>query len=221
MSRPIEAAARPFPREETTPPVMKMYLVGTLISSCGSQGLLDHPDVFGGVHPVIATARSEHLDSAPTLEGPELLQPFESLQMALAPGGELQQERASECVQTDVSQPRPGSDQHVTGWRGTLGPAPHPPRLRLRNIRDWAARKVQGRSPGVAHDLDDVRVLGLLRVMERSGQRRLLQSGIRFQTFDEEVDVAGIEERLVPLDIDEDIRRHRGRDLRQAIGPGG
>ncbi len=26
--RPREAAAIPFPREETTPPVMKMYLVG-------------------------------------------------------------------------------------------------------------------------------------------------------------------------------------------------
>jgi len=33
MRRPIEAAARPLPSEETTPPVMKMYFVGTFSSS--------------------------------------------------------------------------------------------------------------------------------------------------------------------------------------------
>src|SRR5437867_12778826 len=30
MRRPMEAAASPLPRDETTPPVMKMYLVGTV-----------------------------------------------------------------------------------------------------------------------------------------------------------------------------------------------
>jgi hypothetical protein len=31
MMAPMEAAARPLPREESTPPVMKMYLVDFLV----------------------------------------------------------------------------------------------------------------------------------------------------------------------------------------------
>src|SRR5438093_7498281 len=80
-SRPIEAAARPFPSEDTTPPVMKMYLVGMFNSSWGCPERLFHRlDVVGSVDPVVAPARPQHLDRAAPLERAELLQPFELFQ---------------------------------------------------------------------------------------------------------------------------------------------
>src|SRR3970282_1861623 len=66
-SAPMEAAAIPLPREETTPPVTKMNLIGTSLSSLffGSAAPLDRqrPFLFPGrrcpVEPAVAEAIQE------------------------------------------------------------------------------------------------------------------------------------------------------------------
>src|SRR5262245_21274835 len=118
MSRPIDAAARPLPSEDTTPPVMKMYLVGTLLSSSGAKDLVDHPNVGRGVDFVVHAARWQPTHRAAALQRAQLLQTFNRLQQARFRGRELQQEAAPVGVQTDLTKPRsrpprPGARRHV------------------------------------------------------------------------------------------------------------
>src|SRR5438477_12479646 len=110
MSRPMDAAASPFPREDTTPPVMKMYFVATLTpSSCS--GALAQRDLDGGhvlrrVDPEVPAARGEDADRAAMLERAQLLQSFHPLQRRRRPGGVLQQELPAVGVDPDVPAPR-------------------------------------------------------------------------------------------------------------------
>ena len=75
----MEAAASPFPREETTPPVTKMYF--TRWSGCrlvwwreGTQQIFQKRDLFGGVQPDGLVGSDEHADADTVLEGPELFE---------------------------------------------------------------------------------------------------------------------------------------------------
>src|SRR6266496_1219870 len=80
--RPNEAAAMPFPREETTPPVTKMYLVAF------GPVVIDSPlkCVPVGFRPSKVIRRVDarerrlgqpaHADREPTMQRPELLQPL-------------------------------------------------------------------------------------------------------------------------------------------------
>src|SRR5262245_62915465 len=91
----MDAAASPFPREETTPPVTKMYLTGRLLSwlaiavgsppwsagpDAGRHQRLDPSEIGGCVHADGFKGRWQYLDSNPVLERAKLLQPFERLE---------------------------------------------------------------------------------------------------------------------------------------------
>src|SRR5690606_6922633 len=86
-SRPIDAAAIPFPSDETTPPVTKMYLVGcrlcSLIARCPSGGLFT-PQPLLRPHRIRrrihAASRLRHhadADRQSCIQRPQLLQPFD------------------------------------------------------------------------------------------------------------------------------------------------
>src|SRR5690349_8828413 len=80
--RPSDAAAMPFPREETTPPVTKMYLVAlgaeviALPLKCVPVGFRP-PKVIRRVHARLrGLAQSSDADRKPDVQRPKLLQPL-------------------------------------------------------------------------------------------------------------------------------------------------
>src|SRR6187549_989639 len=83
---PTEDAATPLPREETTPPVMKMNLVAMqfpLGKTPWSDAFQDgfHPlQVFRRVHARRPSVDDQDPDRNAVLQGPELLQRFAPLQ---------------------------------------------------------------------------------------------------------------------------------------------
>src|SRR5437867_7552892 len=158
MSRPIEAAARPLPRDDTTPPVMKMYFVATLTpSSCSgafAKRDLDSGHVLRRVDPEIPPAGGEDANRASPLERAELLQSFHPLQRRRWPGGELQKKVPAINVDADVLPPRGAG----------------PVRLRVPRMGDARAGEIECAIRRVAHHLDDVGVLRLAGVGERHRQ---------------------------------------------------
>src|SRR5690349_825821 len=81
-SRPNDAAAMPFPREETTPPVTKMYLVAlgaeviALPLKCVPLGFRA-PKVIGRIHARLrGLAQSSDADREADVQRPELFQPL-------------------------------------------------------------------------------------------------------------------------------------------------
>src|SRR5262249_37774210 len=78
--QPMDADARPLPREETTPPVTKMYLVATALplppaSRAGRQEPPDAIEILGRVHGHASLAvHRYHPDGHAGLQGPELLE---------------------------------------------------------------------------------------------------------------------------------------------------
>src|SRR5512143_1847116 len=80
----MDAAARPFPRDETTPPVTKMYLTGLLSLSlfCMVYSAERHPvqqpsdacQVGRRVHAVRVARRLDRLHVHPVAERPQLFQ---------------------------------------------------------------------------------------------------------------------------------------------------
>src|SRR5918996_4762865 len=84
-SRPSDAAAMPFPREETTPPVTKMYLValGPEFIASPSEVLpmgFRPSKVVQRIHAGLDRFRQpRHPDREAVMQGPQLLQPLRQL----------------------------------------------------------------------------------------------------------------------------------------------
>src|SRR5262245_7218511 len=84
--QPMDADARPLPREETTPPVTKMYLVGTALllahaSRARGQEAPDAIEILGRVHGHASLAVERHdPDRHAGLQGTELLEPLDLLE---------------------------------------------------------------------------------------------------------------------------------------------
>src|SRR5436305_3389144 len=107
---PTEAAATPLPREETTPPVMKMYLV-----AMGS-GLLA-PSEF---RPIVArSARPERPQVAPTTSGGQ----------DRSPERRFDSERRAKVVGATCG--RPLKPPPTASSPPAPGPPPCPPRTTL------------------------------------------------------------------------------------------
>lgn len=76
---PIEAAARPFPREETTPPVTKIYFIMTVVFlrvSGGEEEVLELVGLGAGVYAGRGVIGLQDFDCGAIFEGPELLEGF-------------------------------------------------------------------------------------------------------------------------------------------------
>src|SRR5918999_1606049 len=107
-SRPSDAAAMPFPREETTPPVTKMYLVAfgpEFIASplqCVPMGFRPSK-VVGSIHAGLDRLRQERdADSKPVVQRAELFQPLGGFRRARLQGGPAPQRPAGVGVEADV-----------------------------------------------------------------------------------------------------------------------
>src|SRR5580698_3009097 len=81
--QPIDAAAMPLPREETTPPVTKMNLAihGLCVrrldrGARGADQFANAFEVFGSVHTERFVVRFHYPDLETVFESPELFQPF-------------------------------------------------------------------------------------------------------------------------------------------------
>src|SRR5271157_2350918 len=79
---PMEAAAMPFPSEETTPPVTKIYLAILSHPLChrGFEQLANSLQVLGRIHSQRLALGFHHPDSIPVLPRAQLLQPFRPFQ---------------------------------------------------------------------------------------------------------------------------------------------
>src|SRR4029079_17995072 len=94
----MDAAARPLPSDETTPPVTKMYFTGRVLALCmvvrsGVRGTeaADAFQIFRGVHANRVVPRLDGFDANTMLERPELLERFRDFQGRLRQRRELQQ----------------------------------------------------------------------------------------------------------------------------------
>ena len=101
--QPIDAAAMPFPSEETTPPVTKMYLA---ISFRALQGRFEQPgyafEIVRRIHAQRFVLGFHHADAIPVFERPQLLQPLRLLQRTDRQGGVAEQEIPPVHVQADM-----------------------------------------------------------------------------------------------------------------------
>src|ERR671927_496262 len=78
---PTEEAATPLPSEETTPPVMKMYLVAMnpppfSESSSSPQDSFHLPQIRRRIHPERPLVDDQHPDGNSVLQRPQLLERF-------------------------------------------------------------------------------------------------------------------------------------------------
>src|SRR5690606_7646534 len=115
-SRPIDAAAMPFPRDDTTPPMMKMYLVGcrlcsliARLSSCvlfTSQLLLRPLRVSECVHATFGIRDDADSDRQSRVQRPELLQPLDPLERRFRQRPPPEKNVRPVRVQPDVTQVR-------------------------------------------------------------------------------------------------------------------
>src|ERR1041385_4409006 len=165
--QPIAAEVRPLPREDTTPPVTKMYLVIAGFSGPGSQALqesivvrsrLDAPGVAPGV---------EHADVDVVLEEAQLLEALRLGEAAARQRRDRQQRLAVETVHADVAQQREAALLHV---------------------RDRRTAEVERPAVAAAHDLDDVRILERARLAQRRGERVAAQAAFE-QLGDERLEI--------------------------------
>src|SRR5205085_11880098 len=102
--QPMLAAAMPFPSEETTPPVTKMYLA---MNGNGSfKQLRDALEVLGGVHAEGFIFGFGDPDRITVFESPQLFQSLGLLQRANRKIGVLQQKIPPIYVQTNVLESR-------------------------------------------------------------------------------------------------------------------
>src|SRR5258706_10167961 len=80
--RAKEAAVIPFPKDETTPPVTKMYLVIEIFpprlpagrQAYFRQDLFHFPHIFRTVHGARLLGHHRHLDGTAVFQHPQLLQ---------------------------------------------------------------------------------------------------------------------------------------------------
>ena len=116
--------------------------------------------------------------------------------------GEPQQDVAPIDVQPDVR---------------TAPAAPVPPVPRVHGI---GAREKYSASPRRSRDdLDDVRVRELVADRERPAERCVISSdGSASSGCDDGVDRRGLDERLVALDVDDDVAGQLARDFGDAVG---
>src|SRR4051812_49044425 len=129
------AAARPLPRDDTTPPVMKMYLgVRSMILStgCGGREQLAHLlQVFRGVHFERFVRGFDDLDADAVLQGAQLLERLGSLERGGLEGGQHQQDAAAIRVEADMSIER------------------RPAAARVADVRNRGAREIQGKAAAI------------------------------------------------------------------------
>ena len=115
-------------------------------------------------------------------------------------GGQRQQRRPPVGVEADVHRHRRAVGAAAVGNRG--------------------AGEVEGAAAAIAHHLDQV---GRGRVVvggERPAQRGHLLGAIGEQRRDQQVEGRRIDQRLVALDVDDDVAGQIGDELGQAIGAG-
>src|SRR4030065_1051211 len=86
----MEVAAIPFPSAERPPPVTKICLV--LVMALPSQEFFSLDYIARGIHTQDPVGRFDHLDPMTVLQGPQLLQPFQTLQTGGLHLGEFQKE---------------------------------------------------------------------------------------------------------------------------------
>src|SRR6476469_1492457 len=115
------AAARPLPSEETTPPVMKMYLgVRSMILSAWCRRRQKPPhliQVLGRVHFERFVLRLHRFDANTVLERPQLLERLGSLERGRLERRQDQQNTAAIGVQADMSIERRPSGARVAEVR--------------------------------------------------------------------------------------------------------
>jgi hypothetical protein len=88
-------------------------------------------------------------------------------------------------------------------------------------VRHRRARKIQRVVVAIDNDLRHVRVGELGRIGDAPAERADRQRGIERERRDRFVDHARLDERLIPLDVDDEIAIERGGDFGEPIGAAG
>src|SRR5579884_644017 len=198
----MEAAAIPFPNDETTPPVMKMYLA----MNAGTYPLRRLKSfsyaiqILRCVHPKRFVFGLYHPDAVTILQGAKL---FQALRLFERPNCQVrvaQQKIAPVDVKT-----------HVLIEAGAAVPA-------IAFVGNRTARKIDRISQKIRHDFYHVRVQNIRRICNP-----LLQSahGDRFVSIRGEngsIDRFRINQRLISLDIYVQRGWFSGSDFSYAVG---
>ncbi len=119
-------------------------------------------------------------------------------------GRNLEQKFTPLDVQTDMFQ-----------WNRLVGPAG-----RVADVRNGRAGKVQGIAESVGHDLDDMRIAHVVGRAETPAERGHVQRRVVAKRFDGFVDGGRLDERLVALQIDDQVAVQRFGNFGDSIGAG-
>ena len=119
----------------------------------------------------------------------------------------MQEEVAAVGVEAEVL-------QEAGGAGGEVG-------LAVADVGDGAAAEVEGPAGGVADDLDAVGVVPLLGRGDRDASVAMSASRSRFSRSGSRSRAAGIDERLVALQVDDDVGVELAGDLGDAVGAAG
>ncbi len=158
------------------------------------------PDAFEVVRRVDAdrvVVRFDGLDADAVLEGPQLLEGFGLLERRRREPCERQQALAPIDVQPDVAPRRRG---------GAV----------LAHVRDRRAREVERVAVAIDDHLRDVRVAVVRRVFDEAPQRAHAQRGFGGERRHGLVDHRRLDERLIALDVHDQIAVHAWRRPRRA-----
>src|SRR5213593_2602472 len=101
---PMEAAASPFPSDETTPPVTNMNFLSI---DCGSQHCLEFFQIGRRIDPPRCAFHLYHANTETMLERTQLLQSLRDFQRCSLESGELLQKMHPVYIQAEVEKSGP------------------------------------------------------------------------------------------------------------------
>jgi len=188
----MDAEASPFPREETTPPVTKMYftpddwllVLRILGGVTGGKESFQLWNLFRGIESDGMIFGQDNADAGAVFKGAELLELFRLFKQAGRPTDELFEEIAAVAVEAHVPQGREGVGAGPEEGKGTAG-------------------EIESVSLPIDDDLHDVGVVELGEVRHRIGGRDHGQVGFGYQCGHQGVDQGGVHEGFVALDVDD------------------
>src|SRR5437773_7190644 len=88
----------------------------------------------------------------------------------------------------------------------------------LPGVRDGGSGKVKSISGSITDDLHDIGVLEILASPYGTPEGRHFHGRIQAKVLHERVDIAGVHQGLVSLNVDEDSRVQPLSDLREPVG---
>src|SRR6185369_2080178 len=211
---PRDADASPFPMDETTPPVTNINFVFIsfhLLSLKFSEFFYDCDQISRGIDTYRIMSSFDDLDPVTVLQDAELLEFFGKFQIGRRHLRKLEQELPTVDVKPDMLVTEELSGRELL----ILQVVPF-----VTEIRHRGTGEIKRITLPVGNDLHNVRAQKIMKRLDPRFERRHHYGTVTHQRFDRFVDHGRLDQRLVTLDIDDDVAVDPAGDFGQPVGPG-